>query len=309
MALLSQSSSSHNLVFLWPLPDATEKVNDAKASIFCVSLIRLLVNRNCPRTWSIEFSIISVNIAYSEIFSVSSHTSSTNGSCRGLAFSGVLEQGVSFTACFYLAMIWSLVPSLPSFNLIKCPLYKVLYFRHAKEADIGRAEMLLLSHFWKSSPLEFILRQKSHRGKTKEASKGYRIPKASSIHQCVSTNYLLSAGALGSNTYQQWVQGLQSTLLHCRVGCSEISPLILGLRKFFNLSHGFNFTPLFKNKATLKVICVLQITNKFTRHNRDAEVALIGKLLFKEDWSWLQSSSHFSSVLSASLSSSHLSTW
>lgn len=112
----------------------------------------------------------------------------------------VLEKGVSFTACFYLAM--SLVPSLPSFKLISCSLNKVLYFRHAKEADTGRAEVLLLSHFWKSTPLEFILRYKSQRTKTTGVWKdtGKEIPNTPNIHQCVSTNYLLSAGVSGCQT-------------------------------------------------------------------------------------------------------------
>lgn len=59
--------------------------------------------------------------------------------------------------------------------------------------------------------------------------------------------------------------------------------MILGLRKALHLLHGFNFTPIFKNKAALKVIHVLEITNKYTRHDRATAVALVGKVLFKED--------------------------
>lgn len=183
-------------------------------------------------------------------------------------------------------MIWSLVPSLPSFNLIRCPLYKVLYFSHAKEADTGRADMLLLSHFWKSSPLEFILRHESQRSKKIKAWKGYRKRDTKwSQHpsMCKHKLFAFSRSLRVSNTSQQWVQGLQGTLLHFRVGCSELSPLLLGLRKAFHLSHGFNFTPIFKNKTAFKVICVLHITNKFMRHNGVTGDAFVGKLLFKED--------------------------
>lgn len=101
-----RSSLSHSLVFLWPLPDATEK--DIKASISCVNLIRLLVNRNCPRTWSIEFSIISVNSTYSEIsgFSQSALTHPAQMDLAEVLLSVVCwNKGVSFRACFYLAMI------------------------------------------------------------------------------------------------------------------------------------------------------------------------------------------------------------
>lgn len=72
--------------------------------------------------------------------------SSPNAPFRDPAFGAALGQGVSFAVFFHLAMIWTLVPSLPSFNLISRPLNKALYFRHPKEADIGRAEVLFLSH-------------------------------------------------------------------------------------------------------------------------------------------------------------------
>lgn len=127
-----RSNPSHSLVFLGPWPDATEKVTDAKAPIFCVNLIRLPVNWNCPRTWSIEFSIISVNITYSKIygFSQSALTHPAQMDLAEVSLSVVCwNRELVLEHAFYLAMIWSLVPSLPSFNLIRCPLKKVLYFK------------------------------------------------------------------------------------------------------------------------------------------------------------------------------------